>query len=285
MTLSASSFDSPLRTEDMFVKKNEKGARGIITVPLLLQGADLAYQGIISIIEAKKEDNRAEYIAGLANQRFYGDVSKVGRMDPDNLSFSGFTMIRTAKIDEQTGLTFKLKSSLDTSKLEDIVAGAKFYLTLDSLELDYSKLKYLDRRLLSPGTWFAKKDKKLNMDINVEIMATWIDEDGTIYDNITMGSFFYPIRDFDLATLEQKPLIVTKKKLIGSSYIIPRSTTYCFNDRGNKRIPCYGLGDFNILVTVTESKDNSFAEKTFFENKNALIDAMKGQNISDLISQ
>jgi hypothetical protein len=282
--ITSTTFETPKRTEDMFVQKQIDGARGFVTVPLLLQGADLAYQGIISVIEAKKEENRAIYKAGLSNQRFYGDVSKEGRMDPDNLSFSGFTITRRALIDENTGLTFKLKSSLDTTKLEDIVAGAKFYLTLDSLEVNYTKLKYLDKKFLSPGTWFTKKDKVLNLDITVDIVANWIDDDGIIHDNVTMGSFFYPIREFDLAKLEEKPLVVTNEIFIGSSYLIPRSTTYCFDNR-NKITKCFGLGDFNILVTITESKNNSFVEKTFFDNKDALIEAMKGQKIDQLLGK
>ncbi|MDA8886574.1 hypothetical protein OAD66_07500 [Bacteroidia bacterium] len=284
LSIDATEFASPLRTSDMFTQKAQEGSRGLITVPLLLKGADLAYEGIISVIAAKKENNKAEYKTALANQRFYSNVSQLGPMDPDYLSFSGFTIKRFATLDESTGLTFSLKTSLDTSKLEDIVAGSKFYLKMDSLEMNYTKLKYLDKKLVAPGTWFTKKDKILNLDINIEIVANWIDDEGIIHDNVSMGSFFYPIRNFDLAQLEEKPMILSNKAFTGSSYIIPRSTTFCFDKRGN-RIKCYGLGDFNVLVTVSESKDNSFIEKTFYENQGSLIEAMKDQNISNLIGK
>ena len=284
LSIAASEFASPLRTSEMFTKKAQEGSRGLITVPLLLKGADLAYEGIISVIEAKKENNKAEYKTVLANQRFYNNVSQLGRMDPDYLSFSGFTIKRYAKIDESTGLTFNLKTSLDTSKLQDVVAGSKFYLTIDSLQLNYTKLKYLDKKLLAPGTWFTKKEKTLNLDVNIEIVANWIDDEGIIHENTTMGSFFYPIRNYDLSELKEKPMIISNKAFTGSSYIIPRSTTFCFDKRGN-RIKCYGLGDFNVLVTVSESKDNSFVEKTFYQNQGSLIEAMKDQNISKLIGK
>ncbi|MGB0850544.1 MAG: hypothetical protein ACPGTP_04810 [Bacteroidia bacterium] len=282
--ITSSEFDSPLRTEDMFEKKAVDGARGFITVPLLLKGADLAYQGIISVIDAKKEDNSASYKASLANQRFYGDVSRVGRMDPDHLSFRGFSITRSAQVDSEDGMTFKLDASLDTTKLPDIVAGSKFYLNIDTLKLEYAKLKYLDKRLLSPGTWFTKKDKKLNLDVSVDVIANWIDDEGMIHENVKMGSFFYPLRDFDIATLESQPLLITNQNFVGSSYLIPRSTTYCFDQR-KKRIKCFGLGDFNVEVTITESKENSFVEKTFYENKGALIEAMKGQSFNQLIGE
>lgn len=284
LQMSGSTFETPLRSDDLFVQKQVEGARGFITVPLLLKGADLAYQGIISVIDAKKESNITSYKAGLANQRFYADVSKLGRMDPDHLSFQGFSVKRTARIDEEKGLTFSLDASLDTSKLEDIIAGSKFYLTIDNLDLRYTKLKYLDKKLIAPGTWFTKKDKNLNIDVQVDIIATWIDDEGHIHENIKMGNFFFPIRNIDLEQLKNGAYTVKGENFIGSSYLIPRSTTYCLDNR-NKRSKCYGLGDFNIEVTITESKENSFIEQKFYENKGALIEAIKGQSIENLLNK
>lgn len=268
---------------------NPTRSRGMVTTDMLVQGANLAVQGVKYLIDESKEKYHQEYIAGLNNQNFYAGNSDLGSLDPNDIQFKGFSISRSfkdKKSDRQIALTATF--SLDSSKYHDLYFNSKFYLKLDSIDIQYSKVKVNDSKWYLPWTWFLKKEKDFNLDMEIKVYANWLDQYGTIHNHIPFGSFILPLRGIPLdpnSSAAQKYFEELKgTSLSGSSYIIPRSTTFCTNARGKSK-PCYGRGDFDLEVKVVESSREDFVTKTLQDNSEEIFNNIKGEDLIKAIKK
>ena len=281
-------YEEPVTLAQIVETNNpDASTRALVSTEMLIQGANLAVQGVKYLIDESQKKYHAEYMSGLSNQNFYAANSMNGMLDPDGIAFKGFRFDRTFE-DPETGeqLAISATFSLDESKMQDIYFNSKFYFVLDSLDIGYSKVKVNDTRWYMPWTWFLKKEKAFNMDITIDILASWIDETGQIHSDVQFGQFVLPLRNIPL-----DPDSDGRKEwfdamhgtaVTGSSYIIPRSTTFCSDHRGNLD-PCFGRGDFSIVVKATESSKEDFVSKLIQDNSDAIFDNIKGEDVIKVV--
>ena len=286
--LSSVDYDDPLTLKSIVALNNPQlESRGVMSTDMLVQGANLAIQGVKYLIDESKKKYIAEYIGSINNEKFYANNSKNGLLDPEGIQFKGFTFERNFK--EKKGEQLKAiqaSISLDESKLEDIYFNSKFYFKLDSISIDYAKVKLNAKKWFLPWTWFLKKQTTFNLDLEIAIHANWIDEQGVIHANVPFGQFFLPLRNIPVNPNDgDKQHYFNQLKNIpiaGSAYLIPRSVTFCRDIRG-KIEPCFGRGDFNITVKVKESSKEGFVTKLLQDNADDLIKNLKPGDIKKLI--
>lgn len=266
----------PISISALYPSADSLSTRGLIGPELLLQGAQLAIDGVKELINKSNENYTRSYLSSLNNLQFYGNNSFMGMLDPEGMIFSGFEVHRSIEIPTQgPSRAMSIYVSLDDDRLPDLGHNAKFYLKLDSFALNYSGAKVNRRDWFLPWTLFIKKHEYLDLDIEIEITANWIDAGGTIHQNVPFGYFVLPLRKIPLSnsTPEKQLYQIEHKNLLfsGSSYLIPRSSTYCRASNG-KSIPCYGRGDMNMQVRITESSRKSYVTKLLQEHAEQLDD-------------
>lgn len=253
------------------VKKMEVDSaqyRSLITTDLLLKGIDFAFDGLKSAIKKSAEKYHQEYFLSLYNNTFYSENSQIGMLDPENIKFRGFEIKRLIKLEDGRELALKACFSLDEGKLVDIYTQSKFYLKCDSFRIEYSKVKMNAKKWYMPWTLFIKEQEEINVDIDINIKANWIEPGGEIHKQIDFGRFYFPVRNYKVGSTDNS---YSNKSLSGYCYLIPRSVTYCL-DKRNLWKQCYGQGDFDILVKVTESSKNNKLNKLIYDNVNVLDD-------------
>lgn len=276
-------FDKPVHLEDIVQKNNPDAiSRGFASTDLLIQGTNLAIEGVKYLIDESQKKYHAEYKSGLSNVKFYDRNSQTGMLDPEGIIFKGFTFVRSIKTgSSEREMAVYARFSVDENKLEDIYFNSKFYLKIDSLWIDYAKVKVNDSRWYLPWTWFYKKEKKFHLDFDINIHTNWIDEFGGIHSNVPFGHFVLPVHNIPLnPDPETKRAYFESfkgKSVSGSSYVIPRSVTFCSDPRGRVE-KCYGRGDFSITATVRESSKTDFVSKLIMENSDQ-ITQLKGEEL------
>lgn len=253
-------------------------SRGLITSDLLLKTVDFAFEGIKTAIKKGAEKYHQEYYLSLYNNSFYAHNSELGMLDPDQIRFRGFEINRTIALEDGRELALKACFSMDQEKLIDIYTQSKFYLRCDSLRIDYTKVKMNARKWYLPWTLFFKEQKEVNVDIDIDILANWIDGNGQIHKAQPYGKFHFPIRNYKVGSNDSS---YTSIPLGGYCYLIPRSSTYCYISPEVSE-PCFGQGDFDILVKVTESSKHKGINKLIYDNV-GVLDDVDSAPIKDLI--
>lgn len=288
VTITSVDYEDPLTLKSIVAINNPTNeTRGVISTDMLVQGANLAIQGVKYLIDESKKKYIAEYVGSINNENFYVKNSKNGLLDPEGIQFKGFTFERQFK--EKKGEPLKAiraTISLDESKIEDIYFNSKFYFKLDSIAIDYAKVKLNAKKWFLPWTWFIKNQTTFNLDLDIAITANWIDEQGTIHSNVPFGQFYLPLRNIPVNPNDaERSAYFSQLKntpIAGSAYLIPRSVTFCRDARG-KIEPCYGRGDFNITVKVRESSKEGFVTKLIQDNADELIKNIKPSDLKKII--
>ncbi|NNJ55588.1 MAG: hypothetical protein HKP14_05630 [Bacteroidia bacterium] len=280
LVIETQSFDKPLTY--MEVAKNFEGneTRSIISAELLLKGIDFAFDGIKSAIKKGAERYYQEYAVSLYNNTFYSQNSTLGTLDPENIKFKGFVITRSVELEDGRDVALTASFSMDESKYIDIYTQSKFYLKCDSININYSKVKMNAKKWFTPWTWFMKVQEKINLDLEMDILANWIDESGSIHKQESFGKFFFPIRDF---TVGNKDTTYTNIPIGGYCYLPPRSAAFCMSSRGQWE-KCYGQGDFDIIAKITESSKNNKLNKVIFDNI-SILEEVDAQPIKDLLNK
>lgn len=281
-------FKEPVTLQKVVAQNNPaEVSRGFVSSDMLIQGANLAIQGVKYLIDESKKKYVAEYTGGIHNENFYATNSKSGMLDPEGIQFKGFVFERKfADKKKETLDAVKIAVSLDESKMEDLYFNARFYLKLDSAVIDYAKVKLNDRKWYIPWTWFIKKQTTFNLDMEINILANWLDETGSIHSDVPFGKFILPLRNIPVdPNSDARKVYFEKLKntpIAGSSYIIPRSVTYCTDKKG-KSEPCFGRGNFNITVKVKESSKEGFVTKIIHENSDELLKNLNANDLKKII--
>lgn len=281
-------YKEPITLQKVVAQNNPaEVSRGFVSSEMLIQGANLAIQGVKYLIDESKKKYVAEYTGGIHNENFYATNSKSGMLDPEGIQFKGFVFERKfADKKKETLDAVKIAVSLDESKMEDLYFNARFYLKLDSAVIDYAKVKLNDKKWYIPWTWFVKKQTTFNLDMEINILANWLDETGSIHSDVPFGKFILPLRNIPVdPNSDARKVYFEKLKntpIAGSSYIIPRSVTYCTDKKG-KSEPCFGRGNFNITVKVKESSKEGFVTKIIHENSEELLKNLNANDLKKII--
>jgi hypothetical protein len=225
-------------------------------------GAD----AIKKMIANDKKKYTAEYKMALTDMVFYDQLSTESVFDPVGMQFNGFTLVRTFQNENGgTDTAMKAEFELDKTNAYEILNNAVFRLKLKSFTLNYAKAK------------IAKNGpKKLNMDFEITFKTSYVNEQGVLFDNVTLGKFVFLLRDAPLdknaagyADFYEK---LKGKKIEGRSFIVPRSFGYYINEDGSPE-KAYSQGAYSVQVTVKESSKNSFVNTLLLDNSGQMIDA------------
>lgn len=264
----------PLDTlqEQQLLTFEERTTRGFFA-PMLGALTSYGADAIKKMIANDKKKYTAEYKMALTDMVFYDQVSTASPFDPIGMQFNGFTVFRTF-INEagQTDTAMKAEFEVDKTNTYEILNNAIFRLKLKSLTLNYAKAKIA-----------RNGPKKLNMDFEITFRTSYVNREGSLFDNVTLGKFVFSLRDAPLdknapgyAEYYQR---LKGKKIDGRSFIVPRSYGYFISD-GNKPQECYSQGAYSVQVSVKESSKNSFVNTLILDNSGQVIDAA-GKKINE----
>ena len=231
----------------------------------------IATDAIKNVIANEQKKYSATYQFALTDLYFYDQLSNEGPFDPVGMQFAGFKIARTfINKDGITDTAFTARFSLDTTNAYEILNNSIFRLRLDELTLKYAKAKVA-----------ATNDKKLNMDIEINIQSSYVNQDAVLFDNVSLGKFYLFIRNAPLdpaaANYHAYYNDLKGKRLTGRAFIVPRSFGYHREDGEPK--PGYSQGAYSIDVKVKESSKNVFITKLITENTNLMIDVYKEKAI------
>lgn len=242
--------------------------------PMVGTLTSLGVDAVKKMIANDKKKYTAEYKMALTDMLFYDQLSTESAFDPVGMQFNGFTVVRTfrskdGKLDTALVATFEL----DKTNPYEILNNSVFRLKLKDLKLNYAKAK------------IAKNGpKKLNMDFDITIRTSYVNEQGVLFDNVALGKFVFTLRDAPLdkdapgyAEYYEK---LKGRKIEGRSFIVPRSFGYYITEEGNPA-KSYSQGAYSIQVNVKESSKNSFVNTLLIDNSGQILDAA-GKKLNEL---
>jgi hypothetical protein len=283
------SHKKPLTLEDAVGNNKNVSSGALITTDMLVGGVGLAVKGVQKLISKSSNNYTSTYKGATMQQYFYSITSPNNALDPNNVQFKGFNIKRSfkdKKDKEELALTATV--SLDSSKLDELFLNSKFYLRLDSLNLMYSKVKVNQRKWYTPWTAFMKVKNTINLDLEIVILAKWMDKNGNIHSDQEMGKFYYTLRNAPINHLveghQEYYDSLRNKPLAGSSFIIPRSYASCIDSEGNYQ-PCFGKGEFSILVKVTESSKDAFVNTFISTNSEEVFKHLNEKEIKKILEK
>ena len=251
-----------------------EGGRAIGITSLLGSAVSIGTNMVKNMIAKDKAKYTANYAFGLSDLYFYDQLSTESVFDPVGLQFGGFTLVRTFKNKSgQTDTALIARFEIDTSRATEIINNSLFRLRLSELDLRNAKAK------------ISKAQKKnLNLDFEITFRTSYANEQGQLFDNITLGKFFFNLREAPLdrtdPTYSNYYNGLKGKLLDGRSFIVPRSYGYYKDMRGNYQ-KAFSQGAYSIQVKVTESANNRFVTELISDNTDQIIkilnkEAVKG---------
>ena len=249
-----------IRAQQRFALEAERGeADRFLLMPLasiaynMLSGRIIeAGQGYVKdkITNADKK-YKAEWVVSVSRNYFYNCMSMNGPLDPTGMQFWGIKASRTL-LDNTPAFIFS--AHIDSSSFDQIMRNSSFNLTLDTLLIDLSKTK---ARL--------KKNKKLNLTLDIKITATWMNEVAQYFQNHELGAFSIDLRN--LVYDPENPVLVytgNELKIRGISNMIPRSYIGYVDPTGGYR-HSWGQGEYSMVITVKEDAEHKKTKvKSFF---------------------
>lgn len=242
----------------------EKGAaRGVSVIGSLVS---LATDAVKKVIVNEKKKYVADYAFGITDLYFYDQLSNDGAFDPVGLQFSGFKLIRTFINNAgNTDTAMIANFTLDTVNSASMINNSVFRLRVKDFDLRYAKAKLANNA-----------QKKLNLDIEISFLTSYVNSDGILFDGVVLGKFYLFLRD---APLDQTTPAYNKyyqnlkdSLLIGKSFIVPRSFGYHREQDGLIK-PGFSQGAYSIKVKVKESSKDHFVNQLVIGNSNLIIDA------------
>lgn len=249
-------------------------SRGLIVTTLTGNLITMASDAVKNIIAEDRKKYTADYKFGLNDLYFYDQLSNEGPFDPVGMQFKGFTIERTFTDKNNKPVTaFTADFELDTSNIYEIINNSFFRLKVKSFQLKYAKAK------VGVGS-----KKKLNMDIEISFVSSYVSELGMLYDNVTIGKFFLLLRDAPLDPTAPGYDAYYKKlegrKLTGKSFLVPRSFGY--RKENNESVKTFSQGNYSINIKVKECSKESFTSKILVDNTTLILDASREQMKKDV---
>jgi hypothetical protein len=189
-----------------------------------------------------------------AINNFYSVPSFNSPMDPSGINFDGIGCVRTIEGDT----VFCVSCHIDPSKISRIINHSKFELSLDTLIIDPYHCNL-------PNSNFDTRfsfDRRENLQITIEIrlISSWINYAAQIQKNQELGSFVInvPVSKSDLDDSGKLRYVRTgdspaKYKVVGESFIVPRSFMGYLDSRDSTYHDSWGTGDYKIELSLKES--------------------------------
>jgi hypothetical protein len=258
------------------LEERERKSRGLaMPLPMLGGAISLATDVVKKMIAKDRKKYVADYSVGLTDLYFYDQLSTGSCFDPVGMQFGGFTIVRTFRNkQDQLDTALVARFELDTTHAEEIINNSVFRLRLKDLVLNDTKAKITH----------GQKDN-INVDMEITIQASYVNEMGTLFDNVELGKFYLLLRDAPLDQKSDKYKSyydnLKNKALTGRSFIVPRSFGYYKTDEG-KVEKCFSQGAYSIVVKITESSKDKFVTKLLIDNSSKMIDLL-GQKAKDAI--
>lgn len=253
------------------------GNRGISLASATGSLVSLGVNTVKKMIANEKSKYAAAYPFSLSDLYFYDQLSSQSAFDPVGMQFSGFSLCRTFR-NKEGGLdtAFTATFRLDTTSLNEIINNSMFRIRLEKFQLYYAKAK-VPRR----------KKKKLNMDFEIVFTTSYVNEHGQLFDNVTLGKFYFTLRDAPLdhddpgfkAYYDSLP---SRTRIIGRSFIVPRSFGYYMDGKDLKK--SWSQGVYNIRVNVKESSKDVFVSRVLLDNAGRLLESNE-KNFQKVINQ
>lgn len=246
-------------------------SRGFDVSSVVGNVVSIATDAIKNVIANEQKKYSADYQFALTDLYFYDQMSNESPFDPVGMQFAGFKIKRTfVNKDGNVDTAFTASFSLDTANAYEILNNSMFRLRLDDFNLKYAKAKVA-----------AGSEKILNMDVEISFRSSYVNQDGVLFDNVTLGKFYLFIRNAPLDTAAQNYTAyyndMKGNLLTGKSFIVPRSFGYHMEDGEAK--PGYSQGAYTIDIKVKESSKNRFISKVISENTSLMIDTYKEKAI------
>ncbi|MCX6210165.1 MAG: hypothetical protein NTZ59_11895 [Bacteroidetes bacterium] len=249
-------FASKVKTQTITSIENRNSSRGFIADFVSSQASKLGQ----SIWENYKQQFNPNYSFAIKDEHFYNQISLLGQFDPTGINFKGFTIYRIVENkNKHIDTTLTARFVVDTlgDNINNIYNNGFFRLKLDSVSVKSTKMK------------ISRKTKSINLDFEVIISSSFIDENAGINTDIEMGKFLVsainlPIRNNDSLINTYNNQIQQSTNCIGQCFLIPRSLGYFKNILSGSLEKCFGNGMFSIQVAVRESAKNSIINNLLF---------------------
>jgi len=252
--------------------RGSNASRGLPLGPVAGNVLSLATDAIKNVIANEKKKYTAAYSFALTDLYFYDQLSNENAFDPVGLQFSGFKLVRTfVNKNGETDTAFTASFSLDKTNVYEMLNNSIFRLRLDDIKLKYAKAKMA-----------ATQKALLNMDIEIAFNASFLNHDAVLFDNVTLGKFYFFLRNAPLdstaANYHSYYSSLKGNLLTGRSFIVPRSFGYHMENGEPK--PGFSQGAYSITVNVKESSKDIFITKLISENTNIIIDAYREKAVN-----
>lgn len=247
-----------------------EGGRAIGLTSLLGTAVSMGTNMVKTMIAKDQAKYTANYSFGLTDLYFYDQLSTESVFDPAGMQFGGFTLIRTFQ--NTAGLTdtaLLARFEVDTTRATEILNNSVFRLRLTSIDLRHAKAK------------ISKAQKKnINMDLEITFRTSYGNEQGQLFDNITLGKFYFSLREAPLDPTDPNYSTyynnLQGKLLDGRSFIVPRSFGYYKDKNGNYQ-KAFNQGAYSIQVKVTESANNKFVTELISDNTDQIIKILSNE--------
>jgi hypothetical protein len=228
----------------------------------------LATGAINNMIANSKKKYVSDYQFGMTDMYFYDQLSNESPFDPAGIQFGGFKLLRTFRHrngDLDTALQAEFE--MDTTNVSEIINNSMFRLKVKAFQLRYARAKVN-----------ATGEKKINLDIEITVLASYVNEQGSVFDRVVLGKCFLLLRKAPLLSTD-----VSYKEyyenlrgqlLTGRSFIVPRSFGY-HRDAGGATRRGYSQGLYSIEVSVKESTKDNFISRMLIDNAPGIINEAK----------
>lgn len=220
-----------------------EGGRGVVSLGVGM-AANLGTRALFQLIDNGKNRHFAEWTAPAGKDFFYDGPSFLGPLDLSGLHFHGITLRREVMdADGHPENALLVSCSIPEDRLEQYVTSRRFELQVDTLAIDLSKVK---------ARYTAKK--KIDIQISIQIRATWMDQSLGIHQDQQLGCF-----NICLSNLKYQPAqpVITysaeqaRNLISGSCFFVPRS--YGAYVGGGEYKNCWSAGEFEAILSVKEA--------------------------------
>jgi len=253
-----------LKQQEVPTLANRDRGRSAALVGLAFTAGSSAVKKMIA---NDKKKYTADYDFALTDLYFYDQLSTESAFDPVGMKFKGFKVIRLLENkDGSTDTAMIAEFELDTTnnRAYEIINNSIFRLRLKSLVINSTRAKLT-----------AGQQKKINMDFDITFSTSYVNEQGQLFDNVTLGKFYYFVRNapIDKADPGYSAYYAKHagKAVDGKSFIVPRSFGYhIIGPSQTER--SWSQGAYSISVHVKESTKDKFVTKLLMDNSDKIID-------------
>ena len=253
-----------------------RGEKNRGAVDVVGKVASLAIDGVILLVDKEKKKYSANYQNSVGQCYFYDQISESSAFDPTGMQFTGFTFLRmVAGKNGEVDTAVYARFVVDVVNAYEIINNSTFSLRLEELKVNYAKAKIMAKTWYQPLSWFvAPKYPALNMDFEIAFSSSFVTREGGIFENTPIGKFYLNLRKIPMDKKDPSYMQfyahIKENPVIGRSFTVPRSFGYFYNDVAQIK-PCFGQGNYSILVSVSESSRSNFVRKMLFDNSTEII--------------